>query len=136
MASPEHIASALRLTVASKPLWLDTSGHSMGRTIVPGSEVLVVAAQRPRVGQVWAFCNDAGLVVVHRCRGRRAGHFVFEGDATGHADRPVDTNRLVGRVAAVRRGSRVRHFGPWQSLAGAVAIAARRAIRFARRTGR
>jgi hypothetical protein len=134
VARPEQIASALRLTAASKPLWLDISGVSMGRTIAPGSEVLVVGAQRPRLGQVWAFCNDAGAVVVHRCRGRRRGQFVFEGDATGHADRPVGTGLLVGKVAAVRRGEDVRRLGRTDAFVGALNLLARRARRLVRRT--
>jgi hypothetical protein len=133
VARPEQIASALRLTAASKPLWLDISGISMGRTILPGNQVLVVGAQRPRLGQVWAFCNDAGSVVVHRCRGRDDGRFVFEGDGTGHADRPVATNRLVGKVAAVRRGSQVRRLGRIETFVGASKLVTRRGVRFVRR---
>jgi hypothetical protein len=131
--TPERIASALRLTVSSNPLWLDASGTSMGRAIRPGSEIQVVAAQRPRRGQVWAFCDDAGTVVIHRCRGRRGGRFVFEGDATGHADRPVAATRLVGRVAAVRHDSRVRRLGRADTVIGALAILLRRAQRRVRR---
>jgi hypothetical protein len=134
--TPERIASALRLTVSSNPLWLDASGTSMGRAIRPGSEVQVVAAPGPRRGQVWAFCDDAGAVVVHRCRGRRGDRFVFEGDATGHADRPVSVERLVGRVAAVRRGTSVRRLGRTDEVIGALATWGRRGQRLARRTRR
>jgi hypothetical protein len=58
---------------------------------------------------------------------------MFEGDATGHADRAVETNRLVGKVAAVRRGSNVRRLGHAETLIGAITLAARRGLRYLRR---
>lgn len=126
---PERIASALRLTIESKPLWLETSGGSMGRSIVPGSEILVASATRPRRGEVWAFCDDAGTIVAHRCRGRRATAYLFEGDAVGRADLPVPHERLVGRVVASRSGSELRRFGRLEAVRGTIATLVRRGRR-------
>ena len=83
---------------------------------------------------MWAFCDDAGAIVVHRCRGRHHDHYVFEGDSTGHADRPVSADRLVGRVAAVRRGTDVRRLGWADRVIGGAATLGRRAFRLVRRT--
>jgi hypothetical protein len=78
----------------------------MGHTITSGNEVLVVAVARPRWGQIWAFCNDRGEIVVHRYLLERRGLARFRGDAVRAPDRLVHPDRLIGRVVKVRRGNR------------------------------
>ena len=82
---------------------------------------------------MWAFCDDSGSIVVHRCRGRRGGLFVFEGDATGRADRPVDRSRLIGRVRAIRTEGGIRRLGPVDAGIGTIGTLVRRALRLTRR---
>ncbi len=79
----------------------------MGRTIRAGSSVQIVAAETPRFGEIWAFCNPEGAVVVHRYLGRDDDSYRFQGDATG-ADLPASPDLIIGRVAAVKRGGHVR----------------------------
>src|SRR5439155_10855322 len=64
----EAVAAALRARVAARSLWLDVSGPSMGRAILSGTRVLVVEADCPRWGEIWAFCDAGGAIVVHRFR--------------------------------------------------------------------
>jgi hypothetical protein len=83
----------------------------MGWTIPPGSTVHVVPSAQPRRGQLWAYCDDAGTVVVHRYEyGADAGH-VLRGDALRQFDAPVGDERIIGRVIAVRRGDRAPRVG-------------------------
>ena len=87
----------------------------MGRTIRPGSSVQIVAGDTPRFGEIWAFCNAEGAVVVHRYLGRDGGDYRFQGDATG-ADLPASPDLIIGRVTAVeRRGDAraVHRFDRW-----------------------
>src|SRR5690606_21299842 len=108
----ERRAALLRRHVEQGPTWLPVAGESRGRTIRSGSEVLVVASRRPRLGEVWAFCNAAGMLVVHRFRRRRGGLLYFQGDAHW-PDPPVECELLVGRVVCVREQGRERPLG-WQ----------------------
>jgi hypothetical protein len=73
----------------------------MGRTIVSGSAVWVSAADRPRWGEIWAFCESAQTVAVHRYVGRRRGQNRFWGDGNVGADAVVDDALLIGRVVAI-----------------------------------
>ena len=135
---PETVAGALRSAAAGRDLWLDVAGGSMGRAVAGGGSVLVGGAGgRPRVGEVWAFCDAEGRVVVHRCRGGGPGTWVFEGDAVGRRDRPVPEDLLIGRVRAVRDpGGAVRPLGRADRWRGTVGIGVRRARRFLRRSVR
>ena len=101
---PAAIAAALRAAASSeeRPFWVDAFGSSMGRTIVPGSEVQIVAGDRPAWGTVWAYCDATGGIVVHRCLARRGSRFVFQGDGRGHPDPTVTADVLIGRVVAAR----------------------------------
>jgi hypothetical protein len=83
----------------------------MGRTIPTGSAVLVANSGQPRRGQVWAYCNQAGALVVHRYRRQTDAGHVLQGDTCLRPDPPVEDARLVGRVIAVRRGGRARPVG-------------------------
>jgi hypothetical protein len=99
----------------------------MGWTIPPGSSVHLVPSARPRRGQLWAYCDDTGAVVVHRYEySADAGH-VLRGDASRQYDRPVGDERIIGRVAAVRRGDRVPRVGSGFRLRGVLQRARRSA---------
>jgi hypothetical protein len=73
----------------------------MGRTIISGSSVWVSAADHPRWGEIWAFCESASTVKVHRYVARRGGRNRFWGDGNRGADDLVDDALLIGRVAGV-----------------------------------
>jgi hypothetical protein len=107
-------ARVLRRAAASAPLWIVARGDSMGRTIPTGASVLVAPCSTPRRGEVWAFCDQAGEVVVHRYRRHTDAGHVLQGDTRGQPDAPVGEEQLIGRVAAVRRGGRVRTVG-WRA---------------------
>ncbi|MEZ4502548.1 MAG: S24/S26 family peptidase [Dehalococcoidia bacterium] len=99
-------ADLLRRRVQAGGLWLPVEGDSMGRTIRAGSEVLLEVANRgPRLGEVWAYVDAAGVLVVHRYLGRRGRSMRFAGDAQ-HDDPPVEPSMLVGRAVRVRRNGR------------------------------
>ena len=98
--------------------------------------MLVEPAQRPRQGEVWAFCDAEVSIVVHRCRGRRREGWLFEGDAVGRADPVVPESWLIGRVVSIRHDHAERRVGRGDRVMGTVAIAARRARRVLRRAGR
>lgn len=81
-------------------------------TILAGNEVRVVArARRPRIAEIWAFCDANGTIVVHRYRMRdAAGRSVFRGDGQPWRDDPVPDDLLIGLVTHVRQGEIVRRF--------------------------
>ena len=54
---PDTITRLLRRRAEVGTLWIDTIGNSMGRAIPAGARVRVVAASRPRRGEVWAMCR-------------------------------------------------------------------------------
>jgi hypothetical protein len=83
----------------------------MAGAIASGSEVLVVAGDRPRRGEVCAFVNDDGDVVVHRFLREVNGRMWFRGDSNASPDRAVAPELLIGRVGAVRDRRGERRFG-------------------------
>lgn len=116
-AAAEVVARLLRERAGGAGVWLDVAGDSMGRALPGGSRVLVRAASGPRssgprLGQVWAFCDASGEIMVHRYLRRRRGRYVFGGDANAFTDPAAAPERLIGRVIAVERGSRRRTLSP------------------------
>jgi hypothetical protein len=109
-------ARLLREAAACEPLWIVAHGASMGRTIPSGSSVRVAGAAAPRRGQVWAYVDGSGAVVVHRYRRRSATGHVLQGDTSSHSDAPVPTDQLIGRVTAVRSAGRLRSVGSFDRL--------------------
>ena len=101
-------AALLRRRVAVEPVWLPVRGGSMHPTLRDGWDVLVTPAARPRRGEVWAFYNPDGVLVVHRCRRSTEGGYLFAGDSYLVADPPAVDEQLIGRVAAVRDARRER----------------------------
>jgi hypothetical protein len=108
---PDTIARLLRRRAESGPLWIDTTGSSMGRAIPDGARVRVVAVARPRRGEVWAMCDDEGRVIVHRALGVVGGRWWFQGDANRSPDLPVERDRLIGRVDEIDNAGRRRRLG-------------------------
>jgi hypothetical protein len=84
----------------------------MGRSIPHGARVHVVAAPRPHRGEVWAMCSDDGHVVVHRVLGLVGGQWWLRGDTNSSPDRPVASERLIGRVSEIDVAGRARRLGP------------------------
>ena len=122
------VAHLLRRRVAQCPTWLPVVGGSMGRTIRTGSEVLVAASAEPRFGEVWAFCNSEGVLVVHRFLRRRQDEFYFQGDAH-RPDPPAPRERLVGRVLRIRYGGVERGLGEQDRLTGGARLVLRQRAR-------
>ncbi len=121
--SPETSARALRAAVAVEPLWVKAAGSSMEGTIADGDEVKLVSAVRPRLGEIWAYCDEGGRLVVHRFVGLRRGQMVFRGDARSSTDRLVPPARIAGKVTRlssdgsvhrVRRIGGLRRIGRWK----------------------
>jgi hypothetical protein len=127
---PEGLARLLRLRATAEPLRIEVAGSSMGRTIVSGSFVWIVAARRPRWGQIWAFCDPESNVEVHRCVGKRRGLSRFWGDGNPTADALVDDRFLIGRVVAIERpGGRCQRVNVVTQFARAAAVGVRRVPR-------
>jgi hypothetical protein len=117
---PDLVARLLRTAARNDPIELSATGTSMGWSIRDGSIVVVEEARAPRRGEVWAFCDDAGRVVVHRVRHSGVDVVVLQGDRAVHPDAPVSTGRLIGRVRDVRCPSRPVPRVRWGRVAGAV----------------
>lgn len=119
-------AALLRRATPPEGLWLDVHGRSMEPTIHGGSRVLVKPGRAPARGEVWAFCDDAAQVLVHRCLHRRGDLVLFRGDARCRPDRPVPASHVIGAVTAVE----------WQGERSAFPSSAdRRLVRGSRRAG-
>jgi hypothetical protein len=127
-SDPAAKTRLLRRAIAATPIWMPTHGSSMGRTIPPGAAVRVVPASRARRGQVWAYCDDDGRVVVHRYVRAENGSHILRGDASAVYDPPVGSDRIIGKVVAVRRDGRDRRVRSAFRIRGVV----QRARRFAR----
>ena len=104
-------ARLLRQAAVTHAVWIPAHGASMGRTVPSGASVLVAPYAPPRRGEVWAYCDESGTVVVHRYRRHIEDGHVLQGDASAGCDAPVSDEELVGRVAAVRVDGRVRRLG-------------------------
>jgi Coenzyme PQQ synthesis protein D (PqqD) len=110
--SAEVIAQGLRQAVGGDPaLWIEISSGSMRPVLRSGNRVRIAAADRPRWGEVWAYCHQTGFVLVHRCKGRRRDGFLFQGDAERRSMAFVPRDRLIGRAVAVEHGRSSRPLG-------------------------
>jgi hypothetical protein len=133
LAAPHVTARLLREAAETRPFWVDVYGRSMGWSIPGGCRVRVEPGVRPRRGEVWAYCDDRGNVVVHRSRGERAGAFRFQGDARVRADPPVCSDQLIGRVVEL---APARNRWRWSAQAGALQRTPRMAVAVVVRAGR
>lgn len=97
----------------------------MGRAVVGGERVLVVGGGQPRRGEIWAFVDETGVLVVHRYRSQVDGMMWFCGDTNAVDDRPVPLCAVVGRVVEVDRNGRRRRVGVESRIVGRVRLDAR-----------
>jgi hypothetical protein len=104
----------------------------MRPTIIPPAAVRVVARDRPRIGEVWAFVSAEGRIIVHRCTGRTSGGYVFQGDGRAAADPATPPELVIGRAVTVRDRHGERSLGVLDRLRGVVRHAARRTGRATR----
>ena len=97
-------------------------GSSMAPFIRDG-DLLTVAPRDPSemdIGDVALYRTHRDRVVAHRVVAKSVQHghwtLVTQGDARLHPDSPVPGERLLGRIACIRRGNRVYHLdrGPWR----------------------
>ncbi len=135
-AAATATARLLRDRCGPEGLWLAVDGGSMRPTIEPPGKVLVVARPAPRYGEVWAFADPAGGVVVHRLTARRGDGLVFHGDALARPDPAVPTLVLVGRAVRVRDPRGERDLATADRLRGLARHAARHAGAGVRRVAR
>jgi hypothetical protein len=108
---PEVTASLLRSRLVDGSITMPVAGSSMRGVIASGSTVHLVAAETPRPGEVWAFADDLGRILVHRVRHVDAETITGRGSGNDFDDEPVPWSRLIGRVVAAEGGRRVRRFG-------------------------
>lgn len=108
--------------------WLPITGRSMHPLLQEGDHVLVVHGHaNVRRGDIAVF-QQGGKLIAHRVIGisgsGMAARFVTKGDHTLHFDPPVDPDRMVGRVVAVKRGDRLRslHTPAWRIMGWLIAI--------------
>jgi len=119
---PAAKAAVLRKGAARKAIEIEVIGPSMGAAIPSGARVIVVAASRPRRGEVWALVGDESKVVVHRFRRERGGLLWFQGDGNARVDRPVEPDMLIGRVESVECAGRRKRIGAIARLRGRVVL--------------
>ena len=115
------------------PIDLDVAGSSMKGVIATGSTVVIEAAEAPRRGEIWAFVDDDGRIMVHRIREIEGDTVVGRGTGNPLDDDPVDRDRLVGRVSSATQGGRVRHFGSFDRIRSRIEFASRKRLRWLRR---
>jgi hypothetical protein len=118
-SGPDVVARLLRHRLAGgQELWLSVDGRSMWPTIQPPARVRLVAAERPRCAEVWAYVDAGGAIVVHRCERRAGPGHVFKGDGLPGADPWVPMGSVIGRVADVEDQRGRRPLGTGDRLVG------------------
>jgi hypothetical protein len=128
---PEVTARLLRQRLGGET-WLPVVGESMRPTIVAPAQVRVVAQDRPRVGEVWAFVDADGRIVVHRCQRRTPSGYEFQGDGRATSDPLAQAAVLIGRAIAVRDRRGEHRLSVMDRVTGIVRYAARRVGRAVR----
>jgi len=87
--------------------FLHVLSASMQPALMQGDLIIVrpYAPERVRVGDIITYMSDFGGLITHRARevltelnGEQGLWFVTKGDANATRDRPVEANRLVGRM--------------------------------------
>jgi len=100
---PAATARLLRRRVETGSIELRVSGSSMSGVIESGSTVVVEAGPVPRPGEIWAFANDEGVIVVHWVRHVDEFHVIGRGTGNQFDDGPVPIENAVGRVRRLTR---------------------------------
>ncbi|MEM9037949.1 MAG: S24/S26 family peptidase [Actinomycetota bacterium] len=99
----EARSEVLRRRARQHGLTLPTTGTSMLPHLPAGRTVTVDPDRPVRFGDVVAFVDDHGNVVVHRLVRRTDGRLRCLGDNRRTFDPPVPDSRLVGHVDEPRR---------------------------------
>jgi hypothetical protein len=128
-------AMLLRRRSESAGTWLVVSGPSMGRALRTGDRVRIDVHDVPRRGEIWAYVDDGGALVVHRFRSRFGDRHWFVGDGNRRDDRPVSGSRVVGRVVEMERSGRRRRVGRTSRVVGRLRLDVSSASRRVRRRG-
>jgi len=111
IGDPDAVANLLRRRVNESELELPVTGSSMLGAIDSDSVVRLVASSRPRPGEVWAFVDNDGRLIVHRIRRLRPDTVTHRGVGNSRDDEPVSRTRMVGRVVSSSGRGRSRRFG-------------------------
>ena len=106
----------------------------MRGSIDSGSVVEIHAARAPRVGEIWAFTDDSGNLVVHRVRHLRGDTVIARGSGNTLDDEPVEHQRLIGRVISATAGARTRRYGTLDRRRAAIEFSTRSVVRRLRRS--
>ncbi len=111
---------AAEILRSSGVLRLGVTGSSMLPTLFPGDIVTIVtAADKPRVGEIILFQRREQFVIHRIVRVTPSAgqtQVVTRGDCMNDDDIAIAPSEVLGRVAAVRRGSREFSLAPEQSL--------------------
>lgn len=126
---PDAVAALLRGRLAGGDVELPVKGTSMAGLIESGATVVLTEASQPRTGEIWAFVDDDGGIVVHRVREYDGANVTGRGSGNSVDDEPVPSSRLIGRVTAARNHGRHRVFGEVDRVRASVAMRSRRRIR-------
>lgn len=129
----DAVARLLRGRLENGTVDLPVAGSSMRGVIATGSVVSVVAAARPRRGEIWAFVDDDERIVVHRIREIDGDLVTGRGTGNRVDDDPVHRQRLIGRVVRATGGGRTRRFGASDRWRSHLLLSARKRLRRFRR---
>lgn len=95
----------LRALAKRGELELTVRGESMVPSLEPGDRIRIAWRRVLLPGDVIAFENSDGRVLVHRVLGPRPSRgslaWMTRADATGQVDPPVPVDRVIGRVVAI-----------------------------------
>ena len=118
MTPPSEDAVRLLLAEGRPAILLIAAGDTSMEPLLHGGDAILAAPShdRPRPGELLVF-RQQDYMVAHRYLGRArtpdgAPCLRTRGDARNELDPPVDADRVVARVRAIRRG------GVWRSLDG------------------
>ncbi|MEQ8840148.1 MAG: S24/S26 family peptidase [Acidimicrobiales bacterium] len=126
---PDAIAALLRRRLSHAAVEIPVAGTSMSGVIASGSTVVLSPATHPRCGEIWAFVDDDGGVVVHRVREYDGSSVTARGTGNRVDDDPVPASRLVGRVVESHWSGQRRRFGSVDRVRAAVTLRTRRRVR-------
>ncbi len=107
MAVDDTLLARLRLLATDGPVNLKVTGASMAPLLRSGDRVRVRAHRRYWPGDIVAFRDWDGRLVIHRLLGYRwrAGdiELIARGDASPRADVPIPLARVIGRLQTGRK---------------------------------
>jgi len=126
---PDAVAALLRRRVGESGLTVPVAGSSMAGTIESGSLAMIAPSDSPRPGQVWAFVDGSGRLVVHRIRTISADAVTHRGVGNSRDDQPVGRSRMVGRVVSSTSDGHTTKFGKLDAFVALLGFRARSVAR-------